>query len=92
MNQVGPAVSIPRTAWRFLAANSLLPIPDESIWNDTTSLTNGKPADGYTGKRITNFQYENGTGYGRLAADRASHLWLIDNVGADGQIDIYSLP
>ena len=53
------------------------------FWNDTSSLTNGQPADGCLG----NFDSPDclfegphiGLVYGRINADQASHLWVIDN-------------
>lgn len=62
------------------------------FWNNTASLTSGQPADGFTGAGVTNFQIGNQTGYGRLVADKGAHLWSIDALGPNGQIDVYTLP
>src|SRR6266404_802811 len=62
------------------------------FWNKASSLTNGQAADGYVG--VPSFFVQAGPDlYGRIAADGASHLWLL--ISPDfviGQILIYSLP
>ncbi len=76
MNQVGPSgLNSPNGV---AVSGGQLIVTDAGrilFWNDTASLTNGQPADGYAGEGVNNFQYENGTGYGRLADRRKRHTY-----------------
>ncbi len=93
MNQVGPAGI--NSSNGIAVSNGQLVVADHGrilFWNNTSTLTTGQPANGYTGVGVHNFQYENQVGYGRMAADKASHLWVVNSSGDTGQIDIYSLP
>ncbi len=94
MNQVGAAgINSPNG---LAVSGGQLVVTDQGrilFWNDTSSLTNGQPANGCAGLGVTDcLTLNRGVGYGRLAADKGSHLWLVDNTGNTGQIDVYSLP
>jgi sugar lactone lactonase YvrE len=92
-NYVGPAgFDGPRGV--AVAGNQLI-VADPGrllFWNNASSLTNGQAADGYVG--VPSFFVQAGPDlYGRIAADGASHLWLL--ISPDfviGQILVYSLP
>ncbi len=92
-NYVGPAgLNGPRGV--AVAGNQLI-VADPGrllFWNNASSLTNGQAADGYVG--VPSFFVQAGPDlYGRIAADGASHLWLL--ISPDfviGQILIYSVP
>ncbi len=94
LNQVGPAgMNSPNGV---AVVGSQLVVSDHGrilFWNDTGSLTNGQPASGCAGSGINDcLTFNRNLGYGRLAADQGSHLWVVNNTGDTGQVDIYSLP
>ena len=95
-NHVGPTAF--NTPSGIAVAGSQLILAESNrlmFWNDTSTLTNGQPADGCLGDLVDFpeclFEGDHWQLYGRMNADRASHLWLIDN-GNDGQIEVYELP
>jgi len=64
------------------------------FWNDPTSLTNGKPADGVAGKGVSTFTDR---AYGcclTLKADKNHHLWVSLSLAGDlpSRIEVYQLP
>ncbi len=62
------------------------------FWNGTSTLTNGQPADGCLGAiDAPGCLLEGQHRYGRMSADQASHLWVLNNAN-DGQIQVYALP
>ncbi|MBI2617784.1 hypothetical protein HYW55_06635 [Candidatus Gottesmanbacteria bacterium] len=56
------------------------------FWDDLSSLTNGKPADGYAG--VNSFEDVDPWTLGRIAADNQNHLWVLRK----GTVDVYQLP
>jgi sugar lactone lactonase YvrE len=95
-NHVGPSGFLGASG--LVVAGRQLILADSNrlmFWNDTSTLTNGQPADGclgaidapgclFEGPKWTEL-------YGRITADQASHLWVVVNTN-NGEIAVYSLP
>ena len=97
-NQVGSSGFISPTGL-VVAGRQLIvaePYGRLMFWNDTSTLTNGQPADGCIGIidappgcLFESRQWEKQ--YNRISADQASHLWVLDSAN-NGEIEVYSLP
>ncbi len=86
-NHVGPTAF--NTARGLAVAGSQLILTDYGrlmFWNNTSTLTNGQPADGCLGELDTPRCLFEGIGrISRVSADKASHLWVL--VNPDNQLD-----
>jgi sugar lactone lactonase YvrE len=93
-NQVGPAAF--NGSPGLAVAGSQLILAENArlmFWNDTSTLTNGQPADGCLGViDAPGCLFEANQRYSRMSADQASHLWLLNNDANGGQIQVYALP
>ena len=79
-----------------VADNQLIVADDGRIlfWNDPSSLSNGKPADGFAGGAPS---FADGSKYGcciALKADRSHHLWVSMkyNGSIQSRIEVFQLP
>lgn len=94
VNQVG-AVGL-RHATGLAVTGDQLIVGDSGrlLFWDKSAIANGKPADGFAGRWIDCFEVEGIQVYGRIAADQASHLWVIENPDnqLQAQIEAYGLP
>ena len=95
-NRVGPTAF--NSSKGLAVAGSQLILTDYQrlmFWNDTSTLTNGQPANGCLGALDAPGCIFEGIGrFGRMTADQVSHLWVISNPDNQGsaQIDTYPLP
>lgn len=72
-----------------VVANNQLIVSDGNkvvFWNDVSSLSNGKPADGVI--TVSGFEETNPWTIGRIKADSQNRLWVIRK----GTVDVYQLP
>jgi sugar lactone lactonase YvrE len=94
-NQVGPS-GFDGPPGVAVAGNQLILAEGLRLmfWNDTSTLTNGQPADGCLEVLdAPGCLFEGQHRYGRLTADRGGHLWVLDTPDfVNGLIDVYSLP